>query len=405
MFVRVDSLRITKKGSAFHRNVAFAARRRGGGYDDRPRLMRLDELMSILGLNFIRVVVFVFGLLWGSFLNVVIYRVPREMSVVRPASHCPGCGKPIAGYDNVPVLSFLILRGRARCCKAKMSPRYPLVELIGGAISLAIFEVVVWAMLPHSTSVGRAAAIYLANFSLAMALVAAAFIDAEHMFLPDSITYGGIVVGVVTATLRGMAITESLLGGVVGFAIVYVPFIFLYKGLLGRTGMGMGDAKLLALAGAWYGWPGAVFTLFAGALQGTLYAGITRALGIKPKLPDAVIEDIKELERLAREGDEEAQKALLEDPLTEDESDAFIVRFFRKLFGGSPEAGSESGEPPGASANKGDDAAAEGEADDPVEEERARIPFGPFLILAILELMFAGSWLRSHVATQFWPIF
>jgi leader peptidase (prepilin peptidase)/N-methyltransferase len=71
-----------------------------------------------------------FGLIWGSFLNVVIYRVPREMSVVRPASHCPGCEKPIRGYDNIPVLSYVILRGRARCCGAKMSPRYPLVELM-----------------------------------------------------------------------------------------------------------------------------------------------------------------------------------------------------------------------------------------------------------------------------------
>jgi leader peptidase (prepilin peptidase) / N-methyltransferase len=376
--------------------------------------MRLDELTSLLGLNFIRGVVLVFGLLWGSFLNVVIYRVPREMSVVRPGSHCPGCGKPIAGYDNIPVLSFLILRGRARCCKTKMSPRYPLVELIGGVISLAIFEVLVWAMLPHSISVGRAAAIYLANFSLAMALVAAAFIDAEHMFLPDSITFGGIVVGVVTATLRGMAITESLIGGVVGFAVVYVPFIFLYKGLLGRTGMGMGDAKLLALAGAWYGWPGAVFTLFVGALQGTLYAGITRALGIKPKLPDAVIEDIKELEKAAREGDEEAQKALLEDPLTEDESDAFIIKFFRRVFGGGDSSDSDtdsggehsSGTGTGTGAGTGDtDSDSGSDSDFDAENSRARIPFGPFLILAILELMFAGEWLRSHITTQFWPIF
>src|ERR1700733_15882720 len=83
---------------------------------------------------FLRAFAIPFGLIWGSFLNVVIYRVPREMSVVRPGSHCPACGKPIAGYLNVPVLSYVLLRGRARCCGAKMSPRYPLVELIGGAL-------------------------------------------------------------------------------------------------------------------------------------------------------------------------------------------------------------------------------------------------------------------------------
>src|SRR6476620_7370125 len=97
-------------------------------------------------LLFVRVLAVLFGLIWGSFLNVVIYRVPREMSVVRPGSHCPGCGKPIHGYDNIPVLSYLILRGRARCCKAPMSARYPLVELVGGALAFAILELL---LLPH----------------------------------------------------------------------------------------------------------------------------------------------------------------------------------------------------------------------------------------------------------------
>src|SRR6478672_13477346 len=108
--------------------------------------MRLDEAIAMLPGWFPNVATFAFGLLWGSFLNVVIYRVPRELSVVRPASRCPGCGTPIAGYDNIPVLSYIILRGRARCCGVRMSPRYPLVELIGGALSLAILELVVLQM-------------------------------------------------------------------------------------------------------------------------------------------------------------------------------------------------------------------------------------------------------------------
>jgi leader peptidase (prepilin peptidase)/N-methyltransferase len=355
--------------------------------------MRLDELFALIPLGLLRGAVFVFGLLWGSFLNVVIYRVPREMSVVRPASHCPGCGKPIAPYDNLPVLSYVVLRGRARCCRARMSPRYPLVELIGGALSLAIFEVIILG-LPGSTPFGRAAAIYGADFFLCMGLVAAAFIDAEHMFLPDSITIGGVVLGIATATLRGMALMDAIVGAASGFVGVYVPFIFLYKGLLGRTAMGHGDAKLLALAGAWFGWPGAVFTLFAGAVQGSLYTGITRLFGIEPKLPDAVLEDIAELEKAAAEGDEEAKKALAEDPLTEDESDAFIVRFFQRLFG--MKEGREQ-----TAAPVTDDVASE-----PMKEEpRARIPFGPFLILAILELLFAGDWLKAHLLPALWPVF
>lgn len=368
--------------------------------------MHLDELFAIAPLWFVRSAVVLFGLLWGSFLNVVIYRMPREMSVVRPASHCPGCGAPVAAYDNLPVLSYLLLRGRARCCAARMSPRYPLVELIGGAVSLAVFEVLVLE-LPGSATIAHAAAIYVAHFALCLGLVAAAFIDAEHMYLPDAITLGGTALGIATATLRGLDFGDALLGATIGFAGVYVPFIFLYKGLLGRTGMGLGDAKLLALAGAWFGWPGALFALLAGSVQGSLYAGVTRLLGIEQKLPDAVLEEIAELERAAAAGDEEAKLALAEDPLTEDEDDAFIVRFFQRLFGrggdlergGATAAGSGSHEAPspeGAPVADGAPAAEDAEA-----VYRARIPFGPFLILAMFELLFAGQWLAERLSPLF----
>jgi leader peptidase (prepilin peptidase)/N-methyltransferase len=315
--------------------------------------MTLAEVYAWFPVWILRGFVLFFGLIWGSFLNVVIYRVPREMSVVRPASHCPGCGKPIAGYDNVPVFSYLLLRGRARCCGARMSPRYPMVELLGGLLSLAIFEAIILKM-PYGTPAVRALAVYGADFALCMGLLAAAFIDAEHMFLPDSITYGGIVIGLATATLRGLPLTQSLLGAAAGFLGVWLPFNLLYKRVLGRTGMGMGDAKLLALAGAWFGWEGALFVLFAGALQGSLYALVLKILGIQHELPAAVKEDIAELEKLAAEGDEEAKKALEDDPLTE---------------------------------NTG-----------------PRMPFGPFLILACLELLFAGEWIARKVAPFLGPL-
>lgn len=353
--------------------------------------LTLGEIRGMLPGWFLPAATFLFGLLWGSFLNVVIYRVPREMSVVRPGSHCPGCGKPIAGYDNVPVFSYLLLRGKARCCGAKMSPRYPLVELIGGALSLAIFFAVL-RPLPDSFQASRAAAIYTADFALCMGLTAAAFIDAEHMFLPDSITLGGVVVGILTATLRGGFFVESIMGAVIGFLGIFIPFVFLYKGLLGRTGMGLGDAKLLALAGAWFGWQGAMFVLFAGALQGSLYAGVLKVLGVEPKLPQAVLDDIAELEKAAAEGDEEAKKELAEDPLTEDEDDAFIIRWVKKLFGiadEKPEPSEQEEEKPV------DDADAE------PEPPRARIPFGPFLILACLELLF----LRDRIEEWLRPLF
>jgi leader peptidase (prepilin peptidase) / N-methyltransferase len=348
----------------------------------------LAEVYAWFPVWIMRGFVLFFGLIWGSFLNVVIYRVPREMSVVRPASHCPGCGKPIAGYDNIPVFSYVLLRGRARCCGARMSPRYPMVELIGGLLSLAIFEAVIMKM-PGSTPAVRALAVYGADFALCMGLLAAAFIDAEHMFLPDTVTIGGTVLGIATATLRGLPFGDSVIGAAVGFFGVWVPFIFLYKGLLGRTGMGMGDAKLLALAGAWFGWPGAVFALFAGALQGTLYAVVMKVLGVEPKLPESVQEDIAELEKAAAEGDEEAKKALEEDPLTENENDAFILRWlgFRKK------------EEPSKDAEKVTENETDAEADVPVP--RARIPFGPFLILACLELLLAGEWITAKLAPLF----
>lgn len=302
-------------------------------------------VLADLPLWFLRGVAVVFGLLWGSFLNVVIYRVPRGMSVVSPPSHCPGCGNPVRAYDNVPVLSYVLLGGRARCCKTRMSVRYPLVELIGGALSLAVVEVAI-VHLPGDTALHRAAAIYLADFALALGLVAAAFIDAEHMFLPDPITVGGAILGLGTASLRDMSYRESAVGAVAGFVMVWLPFIVVYGRLRGHPGMGLGDAKLTALAGAWFGWRGAVFVLFAGALQGTLGALVLLALRGKIEEPAAVRADREELQLLAAAGDPEALKLLADDPLAA---------------------------PPGDGVGK------------------ARLPFGPFLVLACLEYLFLGS--------------
>jgi leader peptidase (prepilin peptidase)/N-methyltransferase len=293
---------------------------------------------------YLRGVAIPFGLIWGSFLNVVIYRVPQGMSVVRPPSHCPACGKPIAGYDNVPVVSWLLLRGRARCCGAPMSARYPLVELIGGALSLAIVERV---LLPNPwVPIGRSLAIYGADFGVAMALVAAAFIDAEHMYLPDTVTIGGAILGFGTASLRGLSYADSLIGAIIGFVATWLPFTVLYKRIRGRVGMGMGDAKLLMLAGAWFGWLGVAFALFAGALQGSLAAGAILLVKGKIEEPEAVVRDREELQRAAAEGDEEARQMLADDPLATPQAEGI---------------------------------------------GQARLPFGPFLIMGILEYMLAGE--------------
>jgi leader peptidase (prepilin peptidase)/N-methyltransferase len=314
--------------------------------------MTLGDILALYGGWFARTLLFVFGLLWGSFLNVVIYRVPLDMSVVTPPSHCPACGVEVKAYDNIPVVSYLVLRGRARCCGAKMSPRYLFVELIGGAVSLALLEVVL-RHFPEGTSLVRASAIYVADFGLAMGLVAAAFIDLEHMYLPDPITIGGTVLGVATCSLRDVRVVDSLLGGAIGFVVVWLPFNVLYKVVRGKVGMGVGDAKLAMLAGAWFGWPGAVFALFAGAVQGTLAAVLVYLVKGKLEEPEQVKADREELKKAAAEGDAEAKEALEEDPL-----------------GTEPEEGLMA----------------------------ARLPFGPFLILGILEFLFVG---RSILARWF----
>ncbi len=310
--------------------------------------MLLDELP----LGFCRTVAILFGLLWGSFLNVVIYRVPLGMSVVSPPSHCPSCGKPVKPYDNVPLLSFLILRGRTRCCNTKMSVRYPIVELLGGLAAWAVFDAVVRS-LPGEASAWRLAALFAVDFALALGLIAAAFIDAEHMYLPDEITIAGTILGLATASLRDLGFVPSIAGAVVGFLVVYVPFILLYKAIRGFAGMGLGDAKLLMLAGAWFGWEGAFFVLFAGAIQGTVGTIIIYLVKGKIEDPESVKRDNEAILEMAADGDEEAQKLVAEDPLL-----------------------------------------AEG------AEGKARIPFGPFLILACLELLLAGDWILIEVQSM-----
>jgi len=297
---------------------------------------------------FLRVFAVAFGLIWGSFLNVVIYRVPRGMSVVRPASHCPACGEPIRPWNNVPVLSWLLMRGRARCCGAPVSPRYALVEAIGGLLSLAILEAVVFRLGPL-TPMPRALAVYVADLALALGLVAGAFIDLEHMYLPDAITLGGAVLGVATASLRSMRFVDAIIGAAVGFVVVWLPFVFIYPRLRGRAGMGLGDAKLLMLAGAWFGWGGALFVLGAGAVQGTLVAIPLLLFKGKIEEPEAVRREReemkKELEAMTPEARAEAEKDLAADPLAE-------------------EAGPGLGQ--------------------------ARMPFGPFLALATIECLLMG---------------
>lgn len=227
-------------------------------------------------LEFWTAVAFVFGLLFGSFANVVIWRLPLEQSVVRPRSRCPKCSTLIAFYDNLPVLSWLWLRGRCRHCQARISIRYPLVELLMGVL----FALMVWTRGFHWMT--------LELLVFTFGLVTVSFIDLDHMILPDEFTLSGIVIGLICAWLnpeRSLwdAIAGVLMGGGFLWAIAYI-----YFALRKQEGMGGGDVKLLAWIGAVLGWRAIPFVILVasvlGSIVGLALAGRGRA-GLKTSIP------------------------------------------------------------------------------------------------------------------------
>ena len=275
----------------------------------------------------ITAVAIVLGLVLGSFLNVVIYRLPRGKSLLWPGSACPACGQPIAPYDNIPVLSWLLLLGRARCCRARISPRYPVIEAIAGLYAWALVIMVVGA-LPTDTPWWRLVYIFVLHLCLGLSLIAASFIDLEYMILPDAITLGGTVIGLATAAFRpGVDIKTSLGGATLGFLGIWLPFDVLYRRIRGKVGMGLGDAKLVMLAGAWFGWQGAAFALLAGSVQGTFAMIAVLVARGRIEEPEAVVEERKarlaelnqaesETERLALEQEYAADPVLAQPPST-----------------------------------------------------------------------------------------
>ncbi len=229
------------------------------------------------------VIVFLFGLCIGSFLNVCIHRLPQGQSVVRPRSRCPNCGKPIAAYDNIPVLSYVLLGGRCRSCRARISARYPLVELLTGLTW-------VLAYLSFDLSVAGLKAALLAS-----AMIVLVFTDLHHRTLPDRITLPGIGVGLVfalwlpiednTAALLwrwvsgayppGVAasVVNALLGAALGAGILYGLGELWYR-LRGVEAMGLGDVKMMAMVGVFLGPKLTTLTLLLGSLAGSLLGSL-----------------------------------------------------------------------------------------------------------------------------------
>jgi len=200
------------------------------------------------------------GLVWGSFLNVVIYRLPREMSLVRPPSTCPGCGARIKPYDNVPVLSYLWLGGKCRSCGRAISPVYPLVEALTALGFLLVFD-----------QSGRALGLeFFAGCLFTSALIALGFIDYSHQVLPDAITLPGLVLALVYSFFRNdLTFRGALVGAVSGAGFLLLVY-GAYRLIRKKEGLGMGDVTMLLMIGAYLGLARTLLTLILGSFVGAL---------------------------------------------------------------------------------------------------------------------------------------
>lgn len=219
---------------------------------------------------------FLIGLCIGSFLNVCIIRLPAGRSIVRPASACPQCGQTIRWFDNIPLLSYIILRGRCRGCQTPISLRYPIVELLTGLFAMAL-----WLRMGLDVQT-------LVYFLFVAALLVITFIDLDHRIIPDVISLPGIPIGFAASfIIPHLTWTESLIGILIGGGSLWAV-AWVYQLLTGKDGMGGGDIKLLAMIGAFLGWKGVLFTIMASSLTGTI-VGIAVMLrkgkGMKMAIP------------------------------------------------------------------------------------------------------------------------
>jgi leader peptidase (prepilin peptidase)/N-methyltransferase len=209
---------------------------------------------------------FAMGAILGSFLNVLIYRLPRGESIVRPPSACPECGRRITPRDNIPIVSYLILRGRCRHCKAVISSRYPVVELLAGLVPVLLL----WRY-----GLGREA---LVLCLLSYVLIVVSFIDLDLRIIPDRVTLPGIAVGLILAPYLGLTtFGGSLLGAVVGGGALYLIAIA-GTAAFGKESMGGGDIKLAAMLGAFLGWQAVLLLLFVAFLSGAVAGAILLAV-------------------------------------------------------------------------------------------------------------------------------
>ncbi len=327
-----------------------------------------EALIALTASPLIYGMVFVLGALFGSFANVCIYRwpptdeFPKGRSVVSPGSHCFDCGASVKWFDNVPLLSFLWLRGKCRNCKTEFSPRYLLVEAATALLFVAVYHLSI-SLAYQSQSIETAlirAAVYAA---FVFAMVVIVFIDLDHMLILNKVTYPAVVIFYGLAQLLPENNwREGLIGAAVGYGIIRLIADGFYY-LTGREGMGYGDGKLLAVVGALLGWKAVVFSLFAGSV-----------IGLIINVPILVVRGLRENRERARQRQDSKGDATAGDSesleVLETEADSQGTK-------SESDIEAESSEP---------------ESDAEVELGRTEVPFGPPLAIAAVAFLFFDEW-------------
>lgn len=228
-----------------------------------------------------KIAVFVFGAIVGSFLNVCIYRLPKGESIVSPGSHCPKCNKPIFWYDNVPILSYLVLKGRCRFCKTPINPGYIIVEVITAVLAVALFTA--FGLTPK----------FAAYSILLSGLIVATFVDLEIREIPDEVSLGGLAAGLILAAVFpeifsaaswNKGLVESALGALAGGGSIYLMGFF-GEMVFKKEAMGGGDVKLMAMIGAFLGWQLALLTFFIAPIFGSVVGVILKAKDGRDVIP------------------------------------------------------------------------------------------------------------------------
>lgn len=347
---------------------------------------------------FIALFSFAFGSAWGSFANVVVYRWPLELSVSSPPSHCPHCKHPIRAYDNVPVFGWLWLRGKCRDCQSKISARYPVIELLFGLAAVAVAwrcfrgegaTLLAWVSLVHA----------LVRFSVVFALGVTALIDLDRTEVPNFVLLFAVAPLIAAGWLPPLAPGVDLLGSLAGMGLGYFGLRLLFidgvKLLIGRPGMGLGDAHLLVIVGALLGPSGVVFSVGAGAIQGVIAAAIATATGARIGADD--IDDIEDVEDDEDDSDEPESQADSTSEDSEESDDSSEEQNDPSDIVGDSESDSQDAPRETNGTQLSEESA---DTRQPGDKRRVplKLPFAPFLGLAAVEyLLGADELLRRWI--------